>query len=174
MRVNSLSDELARELALVEALRPIARSEVPYQILREAALSGGLTARRLKELRRVHHNLERTMKTLTREKLVKPSQDGVEVTKRGRALVRQVRRATDAGFADEVTGRLILIRDAPGLDAARIDTTLGRHGRVVRSEGSFVRIAILADDYELASGLLAAVRRLRVEAEMTRIVAPPP
>ncbi len=173
MSVGSTPDDVAVELDLIQALRPIVRSKQPYLVLREAALSGGLSAQRLTELRRLEHNAQRVIDSLTREKLIKPTADGVRATAKGRRLVAQVRRAADAGAAGELMGRrLILIRDAPTLDLSSVEETLAPRAEVLRSEGGFERIGVLGDDYALANDLLRAVRQLGAKAEMTRVVEP--
>src|SRR6266508_4334308 len=112
MSGGSPPDDVAVELDLIQALRPIVRSKQPYLVLREAALSGGLSAQRLTELRRLEHNAQRVIDSHTREKLVKPTAGGVRASAKGRRLVAQVPRAADAGGAGELMGRLqVLFRD---------------------------------------------------------------
>lgn len=173
MRVTreSDSDDIARELELLHALRPLVRSPTPYRLLREAVLGDGLSAPRLAELRRTHHNAQRILDLLGREKFVETAGDGVSATRRGRQLVANVRRAVDAEAAGELVGRrLVLVEEAPDVDMRVVERTLGQRARVVRSEGSFERIAILRDDYRLATDLLAKVRRLGARARMARVV----
>jgi hypothetical protein len=173
MRIGPAQDDVAAEFRLIRALRPLARSNLPYVVLREAAL-GGLSAHRLAELRRLNHNAQRVIDFLTGEKLIKGTRGGgLNATARGKRLVEQIRRAADAGVGGELVGRrLILVRDAPSVDLSGVEQALGPRAEVLRSEGGFERIGVVDDDYALANELLHAVRQLGAKAEMTRVVEP--
>jgi hypothetical protein len=117
-------------------------------------------------------NASRTLGLLIREGLLEQLGDEVRPTDTGTRLVRQVRRGADARPADQLAGRrIVVVRDAPGLDLSAVERTMRDRGAdVMRSEGSFTRLAIMSDDYGIAAKLLSEIRGLGADAEMARVL----
>jgi hypothetical protein len=171
VRIRRQADGERLELALIRSLRPLIRTDEPYRILCQAVAPGGLTAEEINRLKRRHHNLGRTLALLTREKLVVAAGDGYNATPDGRRLVAGVRHGVGGRAPSPlVRCRLILVEDDPVLDLGAVEETLGEHGEVVRSEGAYVRLAVVPDDFELAETLLSKIRTLGAHARVTRLI----
>lgn len=168
MRIRNQPDG---ELALMRRLRPLGRGDEPYVVLREVAAPGGVTEDDIWELKRQHHNLARTLALLTREKLIERSGVGYHATLAGRRLVAQLRAAAGTEPLSPVGRcRLVLVEDNAGVDVPAIEKLLSKHGEVVRSEGAYVRVAVIPDDFDLVDSLVARVRALGANALATRLV----
>lgn len=175
MRVGRRPDNVAvrAELAVINALRPLARSSAPYELLREAAIQGGITRDRERQLRRVHHNAGRNFELLTSEKLVRRATgERIVATRKGADLVEAVQRAAETPGSSVLEGRRVLAvaGDTAGDLQEAAAALAGVGADVLYSEGAYDLIAVLPDDFDLVANLTRRLRELGNRTAATRVM----
>src|SRR4051794_29726783 len=113
---------LDAQLALLEQLRPLVRSRLPYTVLSGIVRSGnGLGLAEQQDLREKDKNTGRAFDLLQGQDLIKRRKGRWVATRAGRRLVRQLEKATDEPPASVIEGRRLLSVTADaegGLDSA--------------------------------------------------------
>jgi hypothetical protein len=154
---------LEAQLDLLEQVRPLVRSRLPYTVLWEVVNSAnGLNAGEQRRLREADRNAGRAFDLLEAEGLISWRGMRCVATLTGRRLVRDLGKATDAPPASVIEGRRLLwvTADADGgLDEAeRLLSDVDAD--VLYAEGKYELVAVLPDDHAFVTDLR---RRLRSE-----------
>lgn len=160
-------------LELLERLRPLARSPLPYRVLWQVVKSpNGLDSAAERGLREEDRNAGRALTLLQDEALIAQSRDRWRATKAGRSLVRALEKATDARPSSVIEGRRLLsvaADDDGGLEEAErlLDQA---DADVLLADGIYELIAVLPDDPGLVRDLRTRLRQAGHRVRSERIV----
>lgn len=162
------------QLDLLERLRPLTRSGLPYTVLWRVVTSpNGLSADGERTQRAEDRNAGRALDLLNHEGLIAKRGGRWHATRAGRRLVRQLEKAIDAPPRSVIEGRRLLSITADGdgsLDAA--ERLLAREEvEVLHADGTYELIAVLPDDHALVRDLRQQLRHHGHRVIATRIVS---
>jgi len=171
-----MSAALNSQLDLLERLKPLARSSLPYTVLWRVAKSpNGLAAGEERRLREEDRNAGRVLALLKDEGLIVMRDDRWRATAAGRQLVRELEKATDTPPTSVIEGRRLLsiAADREGGLAAAEDLLAQQDADLLYADGSYELIAVLPDDHALVRDLREQLRRHGHRVAATRIVSGP-
>jgi hypothetical protein len=167
---------LDAQLTLLEQVRALTRSPLPYTILAESVSSAnGLGPAEQQSLRERDKNAGRTFHLLEDAGLIRLHKNRWVATPAGRRIVRQLEKATDTPPSSVIEGhRLLSVTADPngGLDAAE-RLLADVDAEVLYADGKYELIAVLPDDHALVADLRRQLRSKGHQLATTRIVAGP-
>jgi hypothetical protein len=164
---------LEAQLAFLELLSPLCRSELPYRVLSEAVGSThGISPTEEAELRAGDKNVGRALELLRANGLIRQVKRGWIPTSRGTALVRALEVATQAPPSSMLEGRRLLAVAPNKLGAIHdVERVLTRERvDVLRADGEYELMAVLPDDPGLARDLRDRIAELGHRVIATRIL----
>jgi hypothetical protein len=164
---------LEAQLAFLESLSPLCRSDLPYRVLAEAVASThGLSRAEEAELRAGDKNAGRALELLRANGLIRRVKGGWMPTARGTSLVRALQVATQAPPSSMLEGRRLLAVAANQVGAIHdVERVLTRDRvDVLRADGEYELMAVLPDDPDLARDLRDRIAELGHRVIATRIL----
>jgi hypothetical protein len=172
-----MSPQLRAQLAFINELAPLCRSELPYRVLWQVVRSAnGISRAEEATLRDADKNTGRTLEQLEARGLIRSSRGGWRATRRGASIVRMLEKATDSPPTSVIEGRRLLavspnragrIHDVEHLFA-------GEQIDFLYADGQYELVAVLPDDHELARRLRKRIVELGHRVVTTRIVSAKP
>lgn len=164
---------LDRQLVLLERLRPLTRSALPYTTLWSVvAKRNGLAADDQKRLREHDRNAGRSLQLLEDEGLIVRKDERWRATRRGRELVRALEKAVDSPPASVIAGcRLLSVTaDSDGSLEKAERLLASEDGELLYADGPYELIAVLPDDPALVHDLRERLHRSGHSVSTTRII----
>lgn len=168
-----MATALDRQLALLEGLRPLTRSESPYTALWSVVTSrSGLAPADEKRLRARDRNAGRSLQRLQGGGLIARKDGRWHATRGGRELVRALERAVDSSPGDVLAGcRLLSVAaDSDGSLEVAERLLVEADGELLHADGVYELIAVLPDDPSLVHDLREQLNRSGHRVSTTRIL----